>query len=184
MASKKPKKGVASLSKKDLREYNTLKKRVSRSKRKAKAEGKKFKYAQKRGKVSKAKTERSAAYKDLTANNRLLNEFKKEHNIGETNVSRFPGKKTIHKKNVQTQILGSWQFEPIFINNVNRKSYRKITFVNSGETFNGKKENPINLLQQFDIQRNLAYLGQLALTPWVSVSTNINTKDVTIEFIS
>lgn len=182
--AKKRKIGVKGLSKKDKRIYDKLKQQVSRAKRAAKSADKNFNYGEKRGKRSQPRTTRTKAYQKLTKANKELNAFKKLHEIGEINPSRFPGEKIYLSKNTITDVLGSWQFEKDYIRNINQRAYNKITLKNSGQSFNGKKESIVNLLQAYDAQRNLAYLGQLASTPWVAVTYNKKTKNVIIEFIS
>lgn len=182
--AKKKKIGVSGLSKSELREYNRLKQQISRAKRGIKKIAQRLNYGDRKGKVSKPRSKRSELYKDLTAANRELEEFRAKHGIGET--PEHKGKKTKRrvKGNTIQYTVGAWMFEKQFTNYINARAFKKIVFVNSGITLNGKKESFATILTTYDEERNNAYISLLAETPWVSIIENEKTSIITIQFLS
>ncbi len=186
---RKIKKGVKGLTKGQLRKYNVLKKEVSNRKKIIAETNAKFSYGQKKGKVNKARTKRGAAYKRLTEANRELENFRAQHQIGKPRehgkkIKGAFNKEVYSGKTIQYS-APVWQFEKQKLSDyIRHKTWKKIIFLNSGKSLNGKRTPASEIYQEYDLQRNAAYINMLAITPWVNITEDEGLGILTIEFQS
>jgi hypothetical protein len=187
MAKRRPhKKGVSALTKAQLSEWNRLKQQVSRAKREARAEDKKFNYGAVKGKVNKARSKRGKAYGKLTKANKEIVKFRSKYGIGAPPKRKRKARKKLDVENKIRQYPENvWTFERnYFTTYVNGKIWKYIVFKNSGTRINARRTSPSKIFQLYDAERNMAYTSLFANTPWVNVTEDKMTSTLTLEFLS
>lgn len=158
--SKKLKKGVNFLSKKDLKTWNKLKQQRSRASRQIDSLNKKFKYGEIRGKRNKFRTQRTKAYQKLSAANRELNKFRNKHGIGEP-IARAKKNKRQHTEDLITYLPSkySFQFESdILVPAIQNKSFKKYILIYKETTIELLNTIPaFEIITSYDKLRNRVY---------------------------